>query len=450
MTMKKKPNILFVFTDQQSARAMSCAGNSHLYTPHMDALAASGVRFAQAYCAAPVCGPSRASLTTGRLPHETGVLVNDMTPDPTIANMGELFRQAGYYTAWSGRWHLPDHGPQLRGFECLHDQEVALGRGTIGDSHVTDVAIDFLQEQHEQPFFLGVSLCNPHDICGWIRNPSVPPSNDAGLPPLPPNFAIDPEESEFIGKCRRRTYYGDEGTHTWDWDELQWRTYLDAYYRFTEEVDVQIGRLLHTLRTTGLEDDTLVLFTSDHGEGMAAHRWVVKLMLYEEPTRVPFIVRWPGHIPAAVVDDHHLVSGLDVLPTLCDWAGVDYPEVTGISLRPLVENPQQAGRPFLVSELCPDTEDLEMQARMLRTQRYKYLAFSEGQNPEMLFDLEEDPGETRNLALNANGQQELDRHRTLLQEWCIQTDDPFTLPAPRAHAAPTNPHPAPPAQSGSD
>ena len=420
-----RPNVLFLFTDQQSARAMSCAGNPHLHTPHMDALADAGVRFEQAYCAAPVCGPSRSSLATGRLPHETGVQVNGLTPDASIPNIGELFGRAGYHTAWSGRWHLPGNGPEIRGFECLHDPDARLSLGAVGDGHVADVAIDYLRQERDQPFFLGVSLCNPHDICGWIMGQPPAPESDAGLPPLPPNFEVDPEEAKFIGKCRRRTYYGQEGTRTWDWSTAQWRNYLNAYYRFTEQVDVQVGRLLETLRATGLEDHTLVLFTSDHGEGMAAHRWVVKLMLYEEPTRVPFMVRWPGQIPAGRVDDTHLVSGLDVLPSLCDWAGVDFPEVTGISLRPLVENPQQAGRPFLVSELCPDTEDLSMQGRMLRTQRYKYIAFSEGQNAEMLFDLEEDPGETQNLALNADARRELDRHRALLRQWCMQTSDPF-------------------------
>ena len=103
-----------------------------------------------------------------------------------------------------------------------------------------------------------------------------PPSElAADLPPLPDNFAVDPREPEFIQLCRQRTYYGQEGTHTFDWDEEQWRNYLAAYNRFTEDVDVLIGRILGALRDGGLEKDTLVLFTSDHGEGMAAHRWVV-------------------------------------------------------------------------------------------------------------------------------------------------------------------------------
>ena len=98
-----RPNILFILSDQQSVRAMSCAGNPHLCTPHMDALSASGARFELAYCAAPVCGPSRGRLMTGRLPYETGVLVNGMAPNPSLTNMGELFRRAGYRTAWTGR-----------------------------------------------------------------------------------------------------------------------------------------------------------------------------------------------------------------------------------------------------------------------------------------------------------------------------------------------------------
>ncbi|MFT5375999.1 MAG: arylsulfatase A-like enzyme [Candidatus Latescibacterota bacterium] len=426
--MNSRPNVLFVFTDQQSAHAMSCAGNPHLHTPNMDALAAEGTRFTQSYCAAPVCGPSRASLTTGRLPHEHGVLVNGMIPDPKIPNVGELFRSAGYDTAWSGRWHLPDNGRdgKVRGFDVLHDPAAPLGLGHHGDEPVTDAAIEFLQQWHQRPFFLGVSLCNPHDICHWIMNPEPPPDN-AVLPPLPENFEADPHEAEFIRRCRERDHYGDENTYTTDWDETQWRRYLYAYYRYTEEVDVQVGRLLGALRENGLEENTIVLFTSDHGEGMAAHQWVVKLMLYEEPLRVPLIVRWPEHIAAKRVDDEHLVSGLDVLPTLCDLAGVEHTPVTGMSLKGLIEDPAIPGRPFVVAELHPDTENLRLEGRMLRTQRYKYVRFSEGGNPEMLFDLEADPGERENLVAKEGMRGLLDEHRALMRQWCGQTKDNFTF-----------------------
>lgn len=386
------PNIVFILTDQQSARAMGCAGNPYLSTPNADALAASGMRFAHAYSASPVCGPSRACLATGCLPHQHGVLVNNMAPDPALPTIGELFREAGYDTGWSGRWHVPGHGPDIRGFECLHGEDVILSRGVEGDAPVTDAAIEFMGRRRDRPFFLGVSLCNPHDICHWIRHAGTGPESIESLPPIPANFAIDPDGPEFIDVCRQRPHYGGEGLHTRNWSETQWRAYLRAYYDFTETVDVQVGRSLQALEEAGLEEDTIVLYTSDHGEGMAGHQWVVKLMLYEEPVTVPFIVRWPGRVAPGRVDAEHPVSGIDLLPTLCACAGIDVPPVPGASLQPLLENAGPLEREFVVAELYPDPEILEMQGRMLRTRRYKYVKFSSGRNPEMLFDLEKDQG----------------------------------------------------------
>ena len=193
-------------------------------------------------------------------------------------------------------------------------------------------------------------------------------------------------------------------------------------------VDVQIGRVLSALHNTGLDESTLVVLTSDHGEGMAAHHWVVKLGLYEEPTRVPLILSAPGTIPSGTVDRNHLASGIDILPTMCDYASVTCPDVTGISLRPFIEHPEEPGRSFLVSEIHPDPTDLAMEGRMLRTERYKYVAFSVGKNPEQLFDLETDPGEVTNLALEPAFSDHLQGHRTILARWLEQASDPFALP----------------------
>ncbi len=442
-------NILFLFTDQQSNFALSCAGNPYLSTPHMDSLANSGARFEQGYCAAPVCGPSRACVATGRMPHENGVLVNGMSIPPEMPTMGEIFRDGGYRTAWAGRWCVPDNGLDIRGFDSLHDTSQPLGQGMFADSHVADCAIDFLRQSDEQPFLLGVSLCNPHDICYWIMQQSTPQGDldshtvelkkkadelrfnfttEGELPPLPENFEIDPEEPEFLGKCRRRSHYGQEGTFTWNWTEETWQRYLHAYYRLTEMVDIQIGRVMSALHEAGLAEDTLVVMTSDHGEGMAAHHWVVKLGLYEEPGRVPLLLSCPGAIPDGTVNAGHLASGIDILPTMCDYTNVTCPEVTGISLRPAVERPDDPGRPFLVSELHPDPTDLDLQARMVRSPRHKYIAFSEGANPEQLFDLESDPGETMKLAQSSSAGGVLASHRSMLSSWLTQTSDPFSLP----------------------
>jgi arylsulfatase A-like enzyme len=437
---KRSPNILLILTDQQTLKAMSAYGNKWVRTPHMDSIAANGVRFENSYCTSPVCGPSRSSLVTGRMPHETGVIYNGQSIKPGISNVGEILRQAGYETAWAGKWHLPASYPRgqnatIPGFQYLAVPEgTKFQLGSQTDGPVADEAIKFLQRKHRKPFALGVSFHNPHDICWWVRQKPAKHLDAEKIPPLPENFDVAPNEPEFIQKCRERTYYGPEIQWTINWDTDQWRAYLHAYYRLTEEVDGVIGRVLTALREQGLEEDTLIVFTSDHGEGMAAHKWVVKLMFYEGPASVPLIVSWKGVTPSDVADKRHLVSGIDVLPTICDYAGVQSLQMTGISLKPLIQDRNLHGREFVVSELAPDPKNRDMKGRMLRTHRYKYIAFSTGRNPEMLFDLETDPGETKNLAYGSTMKGGLERHRALLRHWMQQTHDDFKMPESAASA----------------
>lgn len=438
-------NILLLITDQQTHTALSIAGTPNLHTPHLDTLAASGTRFTRAYCASPVCGPSRACLATGRLPHENGVIFNGMSVYPDTSTIGEVFKDAGYETAWTGRWCVPGNGPDIRGFDCLHDPDAPLGQGILGDAHVADRAVDFLSRNHARPFLLGVSLCNPHDICYWVMQQSTPRGDldphtvalkkkadsidfafaeEGDLPPLPDNFAVDPDEPEFIARCRMRPHYGQEGTFTWDWSEETWRRYLRAYARLTERVDALVGRVTAALADADLADDTLFLVTSDHGEGLAAHRWVVKLSFNEEVTRVPLILSHPDAVPVGRCD--RLASGIDVLPTLCDYADIPCPDVTGRSLKPAVEG--KAGRDHLVVELHPDPSDPDFQGRSLVTARHKYNAYTQGRNPEQLFDLHADPGESRNLARDPAAADILTDHRNLLADHLAASSDPFTCP----------------------
>jgi arylsulfatase A-like enzyme len=428
-----RPNVLFMMTDELTLKSMSACGNPYVRTPNMDSIAAGGVRFEKSYCTAPICSPSRSSLLTSRIPEVAGVRYNGIPVHLSIPNMGHVFRDAGYETAWTGKWHLGEYYPRGRsipGFDYLGPIEHT-GLGVDDDEPVADEAVGFLRRKHAAPFLLAVSFLNPHDICFWIKGVDVP-VEEVGpddLPPLPTNFEIDPDEPEFMRRCRERRYYGEEMIHTTSWDIGRWRRYLSAYYRLTERVDRAVGRVLSALREEGLEEDTVIVFTSDHGEGMAAHRWVVKLSLYEEPLTVPLIVSWKGVTPAGVSDGHHLVSGLDVLPTVCAYAGAPAPEgIQGISLRPLIENPELKGRDYVVSELRPDPHNRRMQGRMVRSHRYKYIAFTEGRRPEMLFDLELDPGETENLARAAGARDQLEEHRQLLTEWIAWADDRVVLP----------------------
>ncbi len=415
---------------------MSVCENGAVSTPNMDALARAGVRFERSYCAAPVCGPSRAALMTGRMPHAVGVNVNDVPFDESNRTMGHILRAGGYETAYAGHWHLPEGwydepgGVDKYGFifqPFAHPPSPSGWLASGIDPVTTEAAVAFLGARHdERPFLLVVSLTNPHDICYSVMERSIRPRSAELGPDLPANFEIDPDEPEFVAACRRREHYGMEVHLTRDWTDDEWRGYLHAYYRFVEAADRDVGRIMQALRDAGLERDTLVVFSSDHGEGIAGHRWLVKLMLYEEPVTVPLVLSWPGVIGAGVVDRRHLASGVDLLPTLCDYAGIPIPgDIDGQSLRPVIERPELDGRAFVVAELSPDPKEPGRIGRMLRTGRYKYMAFSCGLRAEMLFDLETDAGEMRNLAADRCWSAVLDEHRRLLEQWVVQTRDCF-------------------------
>ena len=443
-----RPNVLLLITDQQARATMSAYGNESTDTPGMDSLTEGGVAFERSYCAAPICSPGRASILTGLMPHSTGVVVNDVPLRDEVATVGETFRDAGYDTAWTGKWNLRESFPvgkdATRGFDNLPWQRRVSYRdlGADMDEHIADEAVRYLGDDRARPFFLGVSLYNPHDICFWIMDrdhdilPLIP--DDAVLPELPEHFDITATEPAFVEWLRRRDaelpnpgggLYGfTELRWTEAWDERHWRRYLYLYDRLVELVDRQISRVLTALADNGLENDTLVVLTSDHGEGIAAHRWVTKEMFYEEPVTVPLVMRWPGHIPAGSLDRSHLASAVDIVPTLLDYAGIDGPDsIQGGSLRPIIDHPAARGRDYLVAEMHPDPFRDDLKARMLRTDRYKYMAFSAGTDAEMLFDLQTDPNETIDLVDSAEHIEVLERHRELLAEWAKETDDDFAI-----------------------
>lgn len=162
------PNILYIFTDQQTASAMSCAGNPDLKTPNIDRLASRGIRFTNAYCAAPLPSPSRASMFTGYYPHQTGILKNGVPiPDEFINNTcGHLLAKAGYECVYGGKWHLPASTiDTAHGFKMIHK---------FGDNGLADSCITFLNQKHKKPFFLVVSFDNPHNICEYARKQPLP------------------------------------------------------------------------------------------------------------------------------------------------------------------------------------------------------------------------------------------------------------------------------------
>ena len=431
---KKRPSVLIITTDQQRVDAMSAVGNKWVKTPNMDSLATNGVYFTNSYCPYPLCSPSRASLHTSRMPHEIGVDHNSMAIDPKIPLSGQVFREAGYDTGYAGKWHCPAVYPTegFAGYDALNSTTRTGKLAQVVDEGTMNAAVEFIRRKREKPFLVTVSFINPHDIClpagatspildqVWQR---YQPPAGAELPPLPANFGDTQGLPE--GFARRPRHDA--------WDENQWRKYIYAYYRMMEDVDRQVGEVLKALRESGQEENTLVVFTSDHGEGLASHRWTGKMMYYEEEAAVPLIVSWKGVTPAGRIDREHLVSALDVLPTICDYAGIKGPAVMqGKSLRPIIEKPQEPGHEYVVTEMANGPA----RSFMVRTRQYKYMVFpaTTGRKQEMLFDMQADPGEMKNLAGQPSLAPEVERHRRLLADWNKLTEESShpILPAPKA------------------
>lgn len=414
---QERPNIIYIMTDQQTATAMSCAGNTYLHTPNMDKLAERGMRFINTYCSLPLSGPSRASMFTGHTPTEIGMAENEIPMPDSLRtrSLGTLVEQAGYETGYAGKWHvntnsLPDK--HAFGFENLH------GHNDLG---LAEAAVAFLKRNHKKPFFLVASFDNPHNICEYARKQNTPfatieePALE-DCPNLPANFNIAPYDADVLTYERSRSY---RLYPTQSYTPDDWRRYLNAYYRLVETVDAEIGKIITEIDRQNLWKNTVIIFTSDHGDGAAAHQWNQKTVLYEEVVNVPFIVCLPKGKHAGKVMPQLINNGIDLLPSICDWAGARVPKgMSGVSFRSIAESgdTQKSHQPYVV------TETLFAQTGgtcgwLVRTPKYKYVLYEAGKNREMLYDMENDRGEMRNLAIERQYKEIVKQHREMLREW---------------------------------
>ncbi len=416
-------NLLVIMTDQHQAEALSCAGHLDVATPNLDRLAARGVRFSRAYTPHPLCGPARASLATGRMPSQLGYLTNQgrLTEAEIAGSVGHRLRARGYAAAYGGKWHVPRidlraDGP-LFGFDCLCG---------FDDHALPEAIAEYLARPHDQPFLCWASFDDPHNICEHARDQLLPwgevvEGDPAAYPNLPPNHA-PPAFAAGVIASHQPHYIVGRLSETFD--EARWRRYRYVYFRLIERVDARIGVILDALDASGRAEDTLVLFTSDHGDLAGAHGLNQKSWLYEEAVRVPLIVAGPGVRHGAVCDA--LVStGLDVLPTLLDYAGAAAdPGLSGCSLRPwLTSADPVAWR----NEVLVQTEidGTSLAGRMLVTGSWKYVCYDRGAHREMLFDLTSDPGELINRAVEARYAGILNDLRDRLRAQCQAIQDPF-------------------------
>ncbi|RMD82978.1 MAG: DUF229 domain-containing protein, partial [Lentisphaerae bacterium] len=376
--------------------------------------------------------PQRYSIFTGRLPCTR--FAADPAHKPTIS-LGNIARHAGYNTFYYGKWHITSRvfsreDVTYHGFTVNkggHDQRTAQAARELFGSY-----------REKAPFFACFSFYNPHDICQWGRKvsgikerirmkngelPIDPPLSKC--PPLPPNFSINPDEAEAV---RVRRTIGSAQAMAMKWDKITWRRYLWAYYRLVELADKRIGEVLEALRKNGFLENTVIIFTSDHGDGMACHRWHQKSILYENSVRVPFIISWPGKGRQAAVDHHLISTGIDMMPTLCDIVGYPMPEgpYYGKSAILFVLSGENHAptHSYVVSEAnVSDPQKGVYVGRAIRSPRYKYHVWSKGAHREQLFDMQTDPGETHNLAKDPAYADILQQHRAYFADWLRRTDD---------------------------
>ncbi len=420
---KRPPNIVLVLVDDLRWDAVGPERPVDLNTPHLDRLRAEGARFENAFVPTSMCCPSRASLLTGKYPHETGVHSNRAGEDfhERNATFPERLQARGYETACVGKWHIPRDPPGPRpgfdhwvGFEDQGeyfeqeldvDGELLPTRGHSADA-LTERAVQWLAQPREKPCFLLLSFKNCH-------LPFVPPARHRGLladAPLawPPSFLQEP--ADLIPTAREaRLSNRNRAPHAHP------EEYLDvvrAYWELLPSVDEGVGRVLDVLEGQGVLDDTLFVFTSDNGYMLGEHGLTQKQLSYEPSIRVPLIVRYPALVPAGSAREE-LVLNVDLCATVLDLAGAE--ALDGQRGRSLLDGWRGSTQPWRRDFLymAPWTrEDPEFRELAVRDARWKYVRVaSRAGVEERLFDLELDPEEVVDLSNDVEHEAELERLR---------------------------------------
>lgn len=497
-------NLLFLYTDEQRADTMAAYGNPHIQAPHMDALASRGVVCERAYCTQPVCTPSRGSIHTGLFPHANGAFTNNRILDPNIRCLPEYLPKGKYATAHIGKWHLGDEVFAQHGFEEWISSEdgyhpyYSKGRDPDTPSDykkflirqgfppvttralvagfseqftkahfVGEETCDFIRRHHHHPFVAYVNFLEPHMPFYGPRNDQYDPDQIL----LPDNFGFPPGPDQHLkyqlfARAWRRYGFGRLQNIKSEMEtapevefpletEAHWRRVIANYWGLVSMVDATIGRILATLEECGVEEETIVVLTSDHGDMMGSHQMLSKMVQYEESIRVPLVFRIPGrNIAGRRVAEP--VSLVDLLPTLMELLGEEVPGgLHGQSLAPtLLEGRPPPSEDVVVEWNGSDSGfgnydtnaegvmphrlmegvdgDMEKAAvadpirTLLSREGWKLNVSPSGLGHE-LYDLHTDPGETRNRITESNAKTRAIQMLDRLRRWQEETGDQVDL-----------------------
>lgn len=487
-----KPNLLFIFTDEQRADTLSAYGNTRIQMPNLNRLADESFVFDQAYVTQPVCTPSRASIMTGLYPHSNECTRNNVPLRPEYACLPELLNDPDYATAYHGKWHLGDEIFAQHGFsEWIGTEDAYAGyygperdRNTRSDYHhfLVENGIDpgpentigrgraarlpedigkpaflareasrFIRQNQTQPFVLYVNFLEPHMPFFGPRDDQYDPAEVL----LPANFENPLDQTCSLKARLIARHYYEHGMGLPLDTEDGWRRLIANYWGLCSLVDTHVGTILNTLDDCGLRDDTIVVFTSDHGDMMGSHRLLTKTVMYEEATRVPLLLRLPRQRTSRRV--HGPVSQVDLVPTLLDLMGAPVPDNTdGKTLRPLLEQPGKLqhdqdviiewngcdggkkGQDAMVSADLPDWCNVtatDAQAKrafadavrtIVTPDGWKFMCSPNGEHE--LYNLTSDPYETCNLAPDSARLPLMRELTARIRAWQEQTRDTQPLP----------------------
>lgn len=432
--MNPPPHIVFLFADQLQAFALGCMGNPDIITPHLDALAADGLLFRHAYSDSPVCTPYRGCLMTGRYPSQSGIRNNGDAFAPDERCLPHALEAAGYATGYVGKWHLGGGGNrpiprelqagfhQFLGYQCynsfvdqvcFYDEE---GREYQYHQHrttvTTNLAMEMVDRIGEEPFALFVSYQNPHypiepdpafaalyARADLQTRPNVDPATEPFTPTFSPRsprpFERDPNYQRYGG----------------DLAEFQ-----RLYYALVTQLDHEVGRLIRHLKAKGLYDNSLILFTSDHGEMMGSHGRMNKGVPHEESCRVPLIFHAPGIADdkRGRIEERPVSAGIDIWPTLLDFAGhTDPKQVSGTSWKALAFGERIDHPPIFAEHPWPGERDRTW--LMVRDGDWKLVLDRDDLTPHSLYHLGEDPFEMHNRL--GTDREPLERLSELARDW---------------------------------
>jgi N-acetylglucosamine-6-sulfatase len=413
-----RPNVLLILTDDQRWDCMSCAGHPILKTPHMDRIAAEGVRFANAFCTTSLCSPSRASFLSGLYAHSHGVSNNFTDYPVSLPSYPRALQAAGYETAYIGKWHMGEQSDERRpGFDYWASHK---GQGTYNDTtfningqrqmlkgyythRITELAVDWLKRPHQKPFLMVMGHKAPHGI--WIPEPKYQHTYDQTPIERPPTANDTGNGKPSWVKERVPTWHGIDGPlyGAKDYGRFM-RTYLETIL----SVDDSVGEVWETLRALGELDNTVLLFATDNGFMIGEHGAIDKRCMYEESIRIPLLARYPALIrnPAVI---SQMVLNIDFAPSVLDICGVTpLPKVHGRSWKPLIQGTEAEWRKSWHYEYNYEKEfPYTPNVRGVRTDEWKYVHYPNGEGQKdtysaELYNLKEDPLETHNLIANAS------------------------------------------------